>query len=230
MKRALTVLVGALVMLAVAAVAAGGGSGSSKLITGADIKDGTIDSRDLKPGSVQSHDIANGTISVADLSANAIAALKGAQGEPGKDGAPGPAGPQGPAGAAGPNGAQGPAGPAGAPGQTGVTAYAYVVPGEVSLTDQPVLVAQRTRNFDSVTNPRVGLYCLHPSVSALDPQTRSWTASVDYSREPGMSAAQPDAGSRCPAGTFGVQTLKFAPTPSVHWTPAWDVAFMVVVP
>jgi len=27
-----------------------------------------------------------------------------------------------------------------------------------------------------------------------------------------------------------VRTLKFAPAPTPHWAPAWDVAFMVVVP
>ncbi|HEY6962910.1 MAG TPA: hypothetical protein VI408_13560 [Gaiellaceae bacterium] len=55
-------------------------------------------------------------------------------------------------------------------------------------------------------------------------------ASVEYSREPGLSAAEPDFSARCPAGTFGVRTLKFAPLPTPHWTPAWDVAFTVLVP
>jgi hypothetical protein len=30
--------------------------------------------------------------------------------------------------------------------------------------------------------------------------------------------------------TFGVRTLKLTLSPSARWAPAWDVAFMVVVP
>lgn len=233
MKRTLIVAVGAILTLAIVAAAAlGGGVG---LITGADVKDGTIDSRDLKPGSVQSHDIANGTIRLADLSPAAAAALhgaRGAKGEPGATGAQGAAGPAGQVGPKGATGAAGPAGPAGPQGPSGaaVSAYAYVVPPEVSLNDTPVLVAARTRNFDRVTwSPGAGLYCLHPSVP-LDPQSRSWAANVEYSRQPALNTAEPDVGPGCPAGTFGVRTLKFAPSPTPHWTPAWDVAFMMVVP
>jgi len=36
--------------------------------------------------------------------------------------------------------------------------------------------------------------------------------------------------SRLPSTSFGVRTLKFAPSPTPHWTAAWDVSFMVMVP
>lgn len=237
MKRSVLAFAG--VILAVFAVtifavaAAGGESSAAKLITGADIRDGSIDSRDLKPGSIQSHDIANGTILVADLSKSAVTALKAAKGDTGRTGATGPAGPAGQTGQQGPRGEKGdtgPTGPQGPPGNAAAVAYAYVVPPEVSLNDTPVLVASRTRNFKSVTwKPNIGLYCLEPSIP-VDPASRSWVASVEYSRQPALDTAEPDAGLGCPAGTFGVRTLKFAPSPTPHWTPAWDVAFMVVVP
>lgn len=236
MRQSFLALVGVIAVFTVmvfAVAAAGGETNSAKLITGADIKDGSIDSRDLKPGSIQSHDIANGTILVADLSKTAMAALRGAKGEPGQTGATGPAGPAGQTGQQGPKGEKGdtgPAGPQGPAGNAAAVAYAYVVPPEVSLNDTPVLVASRTRNFKSVTwNPDSGLYCLEPSVP-IDPATRSWVASVEYSRQPSLNTAEPDVGGGCRAGTFGVRTLKYAPSPTPHWTPAWDVAFMVVVP
>jgi len=229
MKRPIAVFFGLLAVLVVAAVAFAGGS---KYITGADIKDGSIGSRDLMPNSVQSHDIRDGTIGMSDLSATTKVSLRGARGasgakgDTGANGAPGPAGP---AGAVGKQGPAGPAGPQGPAGNAAVSAYAYVVPPEVSLNEDPVLVAERSRNFDRVTSPRVGLYCLHPSVP-LDPAKRSWVAAVEYSRQPALIAAEPDIGAGCPAGTFGVRTLKMASSPAVHWAPAWDVAFMVVVP
>ena len=114
--------------------------------------------------------------------------------------------------------------------KSGVSAYAFVVPPEVSMQTDPVLVKQRSSGFAKVTNPRLGLYCLDPTGN-LDPATLSWTVSVEYARSGGMVAvAEPDIGNGCPATTFGVRTLKFAPSPAPHWDPAWDVAFMVVVP
>ena len=229
MRRPIAVILGLLAVLVVAAVAVAGGS---KYITGANIKDGSIDSRDLTPNSVASHDIKNGTIRIADLSATAKTALRGAQGAPGakgETGATGATGAEGPAGATGATGPAGPSGPQGPAGNAAVSAYAYVVPPEVSLNEDPVLVTVRSRNFDKVTSPTPGLYCLHPSVP-LDPAKRSWVASVEYSRQPSLNAAEPDVGTGCPVGTFGVRTLKLALTPTVHWAPAWDVAFMIVVP
>jgi hypothetical protein len=143
----------------------------------------------------------------------------------------GPAGAQGARGPVGERAPQGPAGQQGPKGDAAVSAYAYVVPPEVSMHADPVLVTQQSRNFASVSNPVFGLYCLEPSIP-LQPESRSWVASVEYSRSAaaGVTTAQPDAGLRCPEGTFGVRTSRLAPSPTPHWEPAWDVAFMVVVP
>ena len=90
------------------AVAAGGiGAGASALITGSQIKDGSITGADIKSGSIAGDDIKSGAIQVSDLSKGALTGLDG------KDGAQGPAGPAGPKGETGP---QGPAGPAGSAG------------------------------------------------------------------------------------------------------------------
>jgi hypothetical protein len=102
MKRTTLLLAGVASALV---IAAGGTAGVQALITGAQIKDGTIESRDIE----------NGTIRRADLGAAAISSLRGARGR---------IGPQGPRGAIGPPGSagsQGPAGPQGAQGATGAT-------------------------------------------------------------------------------------------------------------
>jgi len=99
------------------------------------------------------------------------------------------------------------------------------------MQSDPILVAARSHNFASVTNPALGLYCLIPSIS-LSPTSRSWTVTAEYSHSnPALAyTAVADAGVGCPTGAFAVRTLKFAPSPAAHWTAAWDVAFMVVVP
>ena len=183
------------------------------------VVDGSLLARDFAPGQLPSG--ADGA--------------RGAQGATGATGARGATGPAGPAGPQGEQGLQGPAGAAGAKGpkgDAGVAAFAYVVPPEVSLQADPVLVTAQSRNFASVTNPRLGLYCLEPSAGVqLLPSERSWVASVEYSRSSlgGVTTAEPDSAG-CPAGMFGVRTLRFAPSPTPHWEPAWDVAFMVLVP
>lgn len=106
MKRAAFLLAG--VVCALVAVTAGA-AGVQALITSAQIKDGTIQSRDIK----------NGSIARADMSATAIASLRGQRGPAGAAGATGPAGAQGPQGATGAQGAQGPAGPQGSQGAQG---------------------------------------------------------------------------------------------------------------
>jgi hypothetical protein len=154
---------------------------------------------------------------------------QGATGPKGDRGERGPTGPSGPSGPKGDAGQQGPTGPQGPPGSS-TSAYAFVVPPEVSMQTDPVLVSSRTRNIASVTNPALGLYCLH-AVSPITSTTRSWTVSAESSRSNGTllySAVVTDVG--CQPGDFGVKTFKFAPSPVAHWTAAWDVAFMVVIP
>lgn len=221
----------AAVALVLAMLAGASGAGSTK-VSNADRVDGFHASTTPRPGAL----LALGK--TGKFPASVISTVKGPQGSQGPAGSTGAAGPQGAKGETGPQGPKGetgatgpvgPAGPRGPSGNAAVTAYAYVVPPEVSMHTDPVLVTTRSRNFESVTNPATGLYCLEPSLP-LDPSRRSWVASAEYSRSVGLSTAQPDAGVACPAGMFGVRTLKFAATPTPHWAPAWDVAFMVVVP
>ena len=89
-------------------LAAGGiGVGAGALITGADIKNGSITGADIKSGSIAGDDIKPGSIQVSDLSKGALNGLDGKDGKDGKDGAQGPAGPAGPAGADGSGGSGG---------------------------------------------------------------------------------------------------------------------------
>jgi hypothetical protein len=106
MRRTTVVVIGALSALAVATA---GTAGVQALITGAQIKDGTIESRDIE----------NGTIRRADIGRGAIESLEGDRGPRGAQGPTGPAGVQGPAGAPGPQGESGPQGAAGAEGSQG---------------------------------------------------------------------------------------------------------------
>jgi hypothetical protein len=118
--------------------------------------------------------------------------------------------------------------------QSGVDAYAFVVPGEVSLNVNPVLVTSRSRNIEAVTSPAVGVYCLKPAAS-IDASTRSWSVTPEASRSTSSFRqvfAYTDADpATCPAGQFAVRTYELningvAPMPM----PSEHVAFMVVIP
>jgi hypothetical protein len=101
--------------LAVAAIAlfvslAGTAGGAARaLITGADVRD----------GSLTSQDVANHTLRSADLSRAFVESLRGRHGEQGPTGPAGTTGPTGPKGDQGPGGAQGLVGPQGVPGVRG---------------------------------------------------------------------------------------------------------------
>jgi Collagen triple helix repeat (20 copies) len=222
--KILAAVLGAAVLAAVAALA--GSAAQTQALPRNSV--GTLQVRD---GSLLAKDFARGQLPRGLQGTAGPQGERGDAGERGSAGPSGPAGPKGDAGPQGPPGPQGPEGPAGPKGDAAVTAYAFVVPPEVSMHADPVLVGQRTRNFVDVTNPALGLYCLEPSIP-LNPGTRAWTASVEFSRSrfSGVTTAEPDTGPGCPAGTFAVRTLRFAPAPIPHWEPAWDVAFMVVVP
>jgi hypothetical protein len=88
-------------VVAVILALTGSAYAASGLITGADIKDGTI--------------------TKADLSSRTVNSLRGKRGKQGPAGRTGFAGPQGPQGSTGPEGARGPAGPVGPAGPKGTT-------------------------------------------------------------------------------------------------------------
>jgi len=56
-------------------------AGAAKLITGADVKNGSLTGKDIKDGSITQKDVKNGTLKTADLSANALRALIAYEGE-----------------------------------------------------------------------------------------------------------------------------------------------------
>ena len=112
-------------------------------------------------------------------------------------------------------------------GGNAVTAYAYVIPGEVSLNVKPMLVPSRTRNFVSVTETSPGVYCLTPT-RAVDAAHKSWTVSPEAARSTVANHAMfayADTGS-CAANQVGVRTYALVGGAAV---PSENVAFMVVV-
>lgn len=78
---------------AVLVVGASGGAVAGAMITGAQIKNGTVTTLDVKDGNLKAK----------DLSAAARSSLKGLQGDPGADGVQGPQGVPGPQGDPGPS-------------------------------------------------------------------------------------------------------------------------------
>lgn len=117
----------------VLAVGATSGAVAGKLVTSADIADGTIHARDLADNSVKNRNIGIGQVnwqkSLSAPTRRRIQALAqaGPQGEPGPAGPTGPAGPQG---APGPRGATGPAGGTGPTGPRGSTLVGWELYGD----------------------------------------------------------------------------------------------------
>ena len=95
----------------------GGTAGAVSLVTGKQIKDGTVRSRDIGNGSLTGADVADKSLTAADFSGS----VQGPAGPAGPAGAAGPTGPTGPAGPTGPQGPAGPQGPKGDKGSTGDT-------------------------------------------------------------------------------------------------------------
>ena len=104
----------------------------TKLITGKQVKNNSIDSRDIKDGSLSVKDFKKGVLSQAgspgspsspsapgEAGQNGQNGARGPQGEPGTQGERGPAGEHGPQGEPGKNGADGSDGSNGAPGEKG---------------------------------------------------------------------------------------------------------------
>ena len=112
---------------AVLSISAAASGNVRALITGADIRDGSITSKDIASHTIASGNLARSVVQSLQGQAGPAgpagpAGAKGDTGAPGSAGAQGPAGPQGPAGAKGdPGGPVGPKGDTGAQGPTGAT-------------------------------------------------------------------------------------------------------------
>lgn len=115
-------------------------------IRGTDIASGAIGTGELKADAVTSTRIAPDTITLADISADAEAALQGQTGAQGPQGDPGATGDTGPT---GPTGDTGPTGPAGT-----AMAFAYV-------NSDGTVNSSRSSNVDAteVSHPETGVYC-----------------------------------------------------------------------
>lgn len=117
-------------MVVVAILASVGTATAGTLITGKQVKNGSLTGADLKNGSVAKKDLSQGIKDTLTVKTAKITGLDGKDGTNGKDGAPGPMGPQGPKGdrgdvtnvqgdsIVGPKGDPGPQGPQGPAGQS----------------------------------------------------------------------------------------------------------------
>jgi hypothetical protein len=135
---------------------------SITLVTGRQVKDGSLTGADLRNnsvgasklkahsltakylrlGSLTNREIRDGTLTLGDLSGETIAALKGTKGDPG------PAGPQGAAGSAGAQGATGAQGPAG----TAIKLAGYVKTDAQTLPGDGTFHSAWSIDFTSTAN------------------------------------------------------------------------------
>jgi hypothetical protein len=107
-------------------IALGGTGYAAAMITGRNVKDGSLTGRDIRDGSIATKDLAR-SVSQQNTSNSSTgvpgpagpAGPRGNDGAPGKDGANGAAGPEGPPGPKGDAGPTGPTGPAGQDGADG---------------------------------------------------------------------------------------------------------------
>jgi len=108
-----------LLAVLVLSVGLGGTAAAVSLVTGKQIKDGSVRSRDIGNGSLTGSDVADKSLTPADFTGS----IQGPTGPQGPAGAQGPRGLQGLQGTAG---AQGAKGDTGAPGPAGVSGLRYV--------------------------------------------------------------------------------------------------------
>lgn len=147
--------------IALFAATTGTATAASQLITGKQIKDGSITAKDIKRRS----------LGTAQLSPKAIKALRGAKGA---TGAQGPAGAAGAVGAVGPAGAAGPQGIAGPQGPQGVPGIGKAYAGE---SDGFNIAANTTRTVISKTVP-AGTYVVNAKVAFFTTGTESVSCQI----------------------------------------------------
>jgi hypothetical protein len=145
-------------------IALGGSATAAFVITGRDIKDGSIRGVDIRDSSLRGKDLKNNSLTGADI---ANGSLRLGDFKPG-DAPAGPQGAQGAQGAPGPQGSQGPTGPTG-PGAP--VLYAHV------LSDGTVDAARSSGISTSNVHKTNGFYCFY----GLSPAPKNAAATVDWS-------------------------------------------------
>ena len=148
-------------------VGATSGAVAGKLITSADIKDGTVRSKDVRDGTLKNRDLSEG---VRDqLARSGLPGPPGEQGAPGEQGVPGPAGAQGPAGPQGATGPRGADGLMGPPGSTFVAAehFGALLPEELDDPGDGSLVRLPGTQADGITLSTPGVYLVNARVVGL---------------------------------------------------------------
>jgi hypothetical protein len=226
-KWSVAVAAGSLV-LAVLAIAPLGDSAKGTFAANSDRVDGIHASKTVKPGVL----VPLGRN--AKLPASVIPTV---QGKPGATGVAGPQGPKGDAGATGatgavgpqgPQGLQGPEGPQGPPGRAAVSAYALVVPPQISMQSDAIVVEAFSRNIEDLTNPVNGIYCLK-AAAPISPENRPVLVSPEmaYSTNAALLAYSFVARDACPKDRFEVRTFILRNNVRVASN---DVAFTIMIP
>lgn len=128
-SRTTLILLVAVLLLAVPATVAG----AAALITGKDVKDGSLRSADVKDRSLTGKDVKDGSLTRRDYTGPVE---EGPTGPTGPQGPPGPQGAEGLPGTTGATGAQGATGPTGPQGLAGVRNVTVVSSAPVSVTWQ----------------------------------------------------------------------------------------------
>ena len=221
---------GALVLV-VLAVAPLGGSAKGLFAANSDRVDGIHASKTVQPGVL----VPLGRN--AKLPASVIPTVRGRPGATGATGAAGPQGPKGDVGATGtpgavgpqgPQGLQGPEGPQGPPGRAAVSAYALVVPPQISMQSDAVVVEAFSRNIEDMTNPVNGIYCLK-AAAPISPDDRPALVSPEmaYSTNAALLVYSFVARDACPKDRFEVRTFILRNNVKVASN---DVAFTIMVP
>ncbi|WP_320671555.1 hypothetical protein [Patulibacter defluvii] len=150
-------------------LALGGTATAAKLITGGQIKDGSITGKDVRNSSITGADVKSRSLSASDLSLAARKSLRGQTGPAGPAGpAGGPKGDPGPAGPAGPAGPQGPVGPQGPSGSSGALTNAVA---------DHVVQGAGTRVVQTLSLP-AGRYVLNAKLTASSAGTAATSCTL----------------------------------------------------
>lgn len=193
-----------------AAIASAGTATATQLITGRQIKDGTIAARDLSPGLRAQLKRVSAAGATSPVAPQAVT------------GATGPAGPVGPT---GPGGAAGAAGTSGAPGTA--RAYAVVVPTTSCPSGNVDCTATRARNVSRVRRVSPGDYCV--TVPGLSGATAAAAAGIWFNGTFFVGfTPEVEAGDFCGTSEFAVSTNRVNGAGAPF--DANDVSFWFLVP